>query len=99
MYDEALETGLMLYNWFVAAGHCIAIPDITPGATGPMRFTVIDVDLAVLVPHEFVAVTFKVPLVAEELKLRLTELLLPIIVTPVPVYVQLKVTADIDGTV
>ena len=42
-----------------------------------------------LVPHEFVAVTLSIPLVAVELKFRVTEFPDPIIVWPDPEYAQL----------
>jgi hypothetical protein len=45
--------------------------------------------LGELVPHEFVAVTPNIPLVAEELKSIVTEFPDPVIVCPVPEYDQL----------
>jgi hypothetical protein len=47
------------------------------------------VDLATLVPQEFVAVTLMLPFVADALKFAVTEFPLPLKVTPVPLYDQL----------
>ena len=55
--------------------------------------------LAELVPQEFVAVTLKVPLVAVPLKEMLTELVLPVMVAPVPLYDHVYVLPATLGTV
>jgi hypothetical protein len=51
--------------------------------------TVIAIDLGTLTPQIFVAVTDKVPDVAVDEKSTVTELVVPLIVAPVPLYVQL----------
>jgi hypothetical protein len=63
-------------------GQTLLLP-IMDGAGNEL--TVIAIDLGPLVPQEFVAVTFNVPLVAELLKSIVTELPVPFIVWPEPV--------------
>jgi hypothetical protein len=54
--------------------------------------------LAALVPQALVAVTLNIPLVAAELKSMVTELPVPLIVCPVPLYDHVYVTPDTNGT-
>ena len=65
----------------VENGQTVLLP-IMDGAGN--EFTVTAIDLGALVPQEFVAVTFNVPLVADVLKSIVTEFPVPCIVWPEP---------------
>jgi hypothetical protein len=57
----ALATAAIEYVTPVAPGQTAVVPVIVPGAAGVAALTVTGKVLAVLVPHEFVAVTDMLP--------------------------------------
>ena len=61
VYVVAFGTAAMLYVWPVNPGHWVAVPVIAPGVAGVPGFIVTGSELAVLVPHEFPAVTVMFP--------------------------------------
>jgi hypothetical protein len=86
VYDVAPATVGTEYTTAAAPLHTVLVDVVKALGCAGTPETVTAIDCAVLVPHEFVAVTLNVPFVALDAKFIEQEFVVPMIVAPEPLY-------------